>query len=259
MLKAREDLMNMRSAYAKALESQTKKILVCAGTGCVAGGSLEIFDTLKNMIEARGIPCSVELEAEEHDESVGLKKSGCHGFCEIGPLVRIEPQGWLYVKVKLEDCKDIVERTVLTGEHIERLAYKKNGEMCQKQEEIPFYKRQTRHVLRHCGHIDATSIFEYIALGGYSALETALFDLTQEGIIDEVTDSGLRGRGGGGFPVGRKWRQVYKQSEPQKYVVCNGDEGDPGAFMDRSIMEGDPHSVLEGMMIHNFNIDNICK
>lgn len=249
MLKSREDLKNRRSLYAKALESQTAKILVCAGTGCVAGGSLEIFDTLKAMIETRDIPCSIELEEEDNGTSVGLKKSGCHGFCEIGPLVRIEPQGWLYVKVKQEDCEEIIDQTILKGEHIERLAYRKNGDICKKQDEIPFYKKQTRHVLQHCGQIDATSINEYLALGGYSGLEKALFDMTGDEIIDEISESGLRGRGGGGFPVGRKWGQVKKQTEPQKYVVCNGDEGDPGAFMDRSIMEGDPHSVLEGMMI----------
>lgn len=249
MLKSREDLKNIRSAYAKTLESQKTKILVCAGTGCVASGSLEIFECLKQLIEERGIPCSVELEKEPHGTTVGIKKSGCHGFCEMGPLVKVEPQGWLYVKVTQSDCEEIVEQTVLKGEHIERLAYRKNGEICEKQDDIPFYKKQTRNVLQHCGQIDATSINEYLAMGGYSGFEKALFDMTRDEIIDEVTESDLRGRGGGGFPAGRKWAQVKVQKEPQKYVVCNGDEGDPGAFMDRSIMEGDPHSVLEGMMI----------
>ncbi|HAF60399.1 MAG: NADH-ubiquinone oxidoreductase-F iron-sulfur binding region domain-containing protein [Anaerovoracaceae bacterium] len=249
MLRSREDLNNIRRVYAKTLESQKTKILVCAGTGCVASGTLEIFECLKQLIKQRGIPCSIELEEASHNPAVGIKRSGCHGFCEMGPLVKIEPQGWLYVKVALSDCEEIVEETVVKGEHIERLAYKRNGEICKKQDDIPFYKKQTRHVLRHCGQIDATSIKEYLAVCGYSAFEKALFDMTRDEIIDEVTESELRGRGGGGFPAGRKWAQVKAQKEPQKYVVCNGDEGDPGAFMDRSIMEGDPHSVLEGMMI----------
>ena len=200
-------------------------------------------------MEARGLKVEVELAEEPHDDSVGLKKSGCHGFCEMGPLVRIEPQGWLYVKVKPADCEEIVEKTIIGGEHIERLAYAKHGEVFKKQEEIPFYKKQTRHVLEHCGHIDATSIKEYLGIGGYRAFETALFDMDGEEIVQMISDSNLRGRGGGGFPTGRKWSQVRRQKAANKYIVCNGDEGDPGAFMDRSIMEGDPHRMLEGMMI----------
>ena len=200
-------------------------------------------------MEQTGVNCEVELAEEPHGDVAGLKKSGCHGFCEMGPLVRIEPQGWLYVKVKLEDCAEIIEKTIVKGEHIERLAYQKTGEVCRRQDDIPFYKKQTRLVLEHCGHIDAESIHEYIALGGYSALEKALFEMSPDDIINEVSEANLRGRGGGGFPTGRKWAQVKRQAEPQKYIVCNGDEGDPGAFMDRSIMEGDPHRMLEGMMI----------
>lgn len=248
-LNSRDDLKNARSAYAISLENETKKILVCAGTGCVSSGSLDIFDKLKELLEEKGLKCSVELAEEPHDDSIGMKKSGCHGFCEMGPLVRIEPQGWLYVKVKLEDCEEIVNETVIGGRHITRLAYQKGGEVCKKQDDIPFYKKQTRLVLEHCGHIDATSIKEYLAIGGYTAFEKALFDMDGEEIVNVVTESNLRGRGGGGFPAGRKWAQVRHQSEPQKYIVCNGDEGDPGAFMDRSIMEGDPHRMLEGMMI----------
>jgi NADH-quinone oxidoreductase subunit F len=167
----------------------------------------------------------------------------------MGPLVRIEPQGYLYTKVQLSDCEDIIEKTIVNGEHIERLANKKEGTVYKKQNEIPFYKKQTRLVLEHCGHIDATSIHEYIGIGGYTALEKALFEMSTDDIIHEITESNLRGRGGGGFPTGRKWSQVKRQKTEQKYIVCNGDEGDPGAFMDRSIMEGDPHRMLEGMMI----------
>lgn len=249
MIKNREELKKFRKAAAAAYEAQSKKLIVCGGTGCVAGGSLKIHGRLKELLEQQGIGVEVELQKEPHDGSVGLKKSGCHGFCEMGPLLRIEPQGWLYTKVKLEDCEEIIEKTVKAGECIDRLVYKKDGKVYEKQDDIPFYKQQTRVVLEHCGKIDADSVSEYIAIGGYSAFEKALFDMTEDEIVDEISKSNLRGRGGGGFPAGRKLAQVKAQSEPQKYVVCNGDEGDPGAFMDRSIMEGDPHRMLEGMMI----------
>ena len=249
MLKSREELIAYREAAKAAYAAQAEKIIVCAGTGCVAGGSLQIYEKLKEMMAERGLHVAVELEVDPHDTAVGLKKSGCHGFCEMGPLLRIDPQGWLYTKVKLSDCEEIVEKTILKGEHIERLAYQRTGDVYKKQEEIPFYRQQTRVVLEHCGKIDATSIREYLAIGGYTAVEKALFDISADDIINEISKSSLRGRGGGGFPAGRKWEQVKRQKELPKYVVCNGDEGDPGAFMDRSIMEGDPHRMLEGMMI----------
>lgn len=249
MLKERKELVNLRSIYETSLKAETKKILVCAGTGCISSGSLEIYDRLTEILKEQNIPCSIELQEEPHGEAVGMKKSGCHGFCEMGPLVRIEPQGYLYTKVKLTDCEEIIEKTIKEGKHIEHLAYQKGGTIHKKQEEIPFYKKQTRLVLDHCGHIDATSIKEYLGIGGYTAFEKALFDMNGDDIINEITESNLRGRGGGGFPAGRKWSQVKRQKTEQKYIVCNGDEGDPGAFMDRSIMEGDPHRMLEGMMI----------
>ena len=253
-LLSRNDLIELRKVCEAAFAAETKKILVCGGTGCVAGGSLNIYAKLKEMLEEKGIPVEVELAEEPHGEVVGMKKSGCHGFCEMGPLVRIEPQGWLYTKVKLEDCAEIVEKTILGGEFITRLGYHKQGETVQKQEDIPFYKKQTRVVLESCGHINASSIREYIAVGGYKALEKCLFEMTADEIIQEVTDSNLRGRGGGGFSAGKKWASCAKQKELPKYTVCNGDEGDPGAFMDRSIMEGDPHRLLEGMIICGLSI-----
>jgi NADH-quinone oxidoreductase subunit F len=249
MLKTRDDLIKIRSVYTESILSEKRKILVCAGTGCVSSGSLDIFERLVELMKEQNIPCTVELAEEPHGDSVGMKKSGCHGFCELGPLIRIEPQGWLYTKVKRSDCEEIIEKTIIKGEHIQRLAYQKGGTLNKKQDDIPFYKRQTRLVLEHCGQIDATSIKEYFGIGGYTALEKALFDMSTDDIINEVSESNLRGRGGGGFPTGRKWAQVKRQKVSQKYVVCNGDEGDPGAFMDRSIMEGDPHRMLEGMMI----------
>jgi len=249
MLKNREELQALRAACKQAANMQQRKILVCAGTGCISGGSLGIYDKLKDIMAQRGIACDVELQEEPHGETVGLKKCGCHGFCEMGVLIRIEPEGWLYTKVKPEDCEEIVTETIEKGNHIARLAYSKNGEISKKQEEIPFYKKQTRLVLEHCGHIDATSIKEYLSVDGYTAFEKALFEMNGDDIVNEIIESNLRGRGGGGFPTGRKWAQVRRQPEGQKYVVCNGDEGDPGAFMDRSIMEGDSHRMIEGMMI----------
>ncbi len=249
MLKNRKELITLRQASMAAAKRETRKVLICAGTGCVAGGSLEIYDAMKARLEELGIPCEVSLDMHADHDTVGMKKSGCHGFCEMGPLMRIEPQGWLYTKVKLEDVEEIVQTTIVNGEYVDRLGYCRDGEMYKRQEDVPFYKRQNRLVLEHCGHIDATSIQEYLSIGGYSAFEMALFDMQPEDIVNEITEAGLRGRGGGGFPAGTKWSQVARQKATPKYIVCNGDEGDPGAFMDRSVMEGDPHKMLEGMMI----------
>lgn len=249
-INTRKELEERRKEYAASLKTQKKQILICAGTGCVAGGSLNIYAKMQEILIERGIKCSLVLEKEPHDESVGLKKSGCHGFCEMGPLLRIEPKGILYVKVKVEDCEEIIEKSIIKDEVIDRLVYHdQNGDAYEKQDDIPFYKQQTRVALEDCGRINAESIKEYIAVGGYSAVAKALFDMTPQQIVDEVNEACLRGRGGGGFPTGRKWAQVLAQEEEVKYVVCNGDEGDPGAFMDRSMMEGDPHRVIEGMLI----------
>jgi len=252
MLNNRHDLIKTRDTYSRSLAAEEQKILVCAGTGCVASGSLDIYDRLHVLMKERGIACEVVLQEEPHEKNVGLKKSGCHGFCEMGPLVLIEPQGFLYTKVKLSDCEEIIEKTIQRGELIERLVYSNDGTIYPKHNEIPFYQKQTRLVLEHCGRIDATSINEYLGSGGYAALEKALFDMTGDEVIDQISASNLRGRGGGGFPAGRKWAQVRRQQTAQKYIVCNGDEGDPGAFMDRSVMEGDPHRMLEGMMIAGY-------
>jgi NADH-quinone oxidoreductase subunit F len=248
-LNSRQELATLREKVKAALDRQKVKLLVCAGTGCVAGGSLNIYNRLSELIAERNLPHTVELQVEPHDDSVGLKKCGCHGFCEMGPLLRIEPQGWLYTKVKLEDCEEIIERTVIGGEIIERLVYHRNGQAYPRQDDIPFYKKQTRVVLENCGHVDAESIEEYIAKDGYTAFERVLFDMDGDEVVAAIKDSGLRGRGGAGFPAGIKWETVRKLESDQKYILCNGDEGDPGAFMDRSIMEGDPHRVIEGMMI----------
>ena len=229
---------------------QVSSVLICAGTGCIAGGSMKIYENIKAECEERGLPVYVGLKHDnEEEKSLHVKMSGCHGFCEMGPLVHIEPMGILYIHVKPEDCHEIIEKTVLGGEIIDRLVYKLDGVAYPRQEDIPFYKGQKRVVLENCGTSDAEDIEEYIAKNGYAAFEKALFEMTDEEICKTIIDSGLRGRGGGGFPAGRKWDGARKQVADIKYIVCNGDEGDPGAFMDRSIMEGNPHSVLEGMMI----------
>ena len=242
----REELQALRKSAEAALHAPGIRILVCAGTGCIASGSKDIYDKMKSLCEGNN-GVSVEFEGEvPHPE---IKKSGCHGFCEMGPLMRIEPLGILYIKVKVEDCEEIYEKTICHGEAIDRLLYHKDGQVYQSEESIPFYAGQMRLVLKNCGHIDAENIEEYIAVGGYQALEKVLFDVDQEEGLSIIEEANLRGRGGGGFPAGKKWKQVAHQKEKERYVVCNGDEGDPGAFMDRSIMEGDPHKMLEGMLV----------
>lgn len=242
-----KELIGISQRYKNALEKQSKHVLVCGGTGCVAGGSIDIYNELKRLIAEKGLLATVELY--EEDKGIGVKKSGCHGFCEAGPLVRIEPDKFLYLKVKLEDCEEIVNETLIEGKPIERLMYTAEDKVYHMQEEIPFYKSQTRIVLEHCGHIDAESIQEYIGYGGYQALAKALDSMTPEEVCKEISDANLRGRGGGGYPAGKKWSQVLSYPSDMKYVICNGDEGDPGAFMDRSLMEGDPHNIIEGMAI----------
>ena len=182
---------------------------------------------------------------------MGVKKTGCQGFCELGPLVRIQKGDKVtqYVRVQPDDCREVFERSVLKDEVVTRLLYKKGETSYISPDEIPFIAKQTRIVLENSGKIDAESLDEYIAAGGFRALQKAMFQMTRDEVIEEVDKSGLRGRGGGGFPTGRKWKQVARQKEQVRYVVCNGDEGDPGAFMDGSVMEGDPYKLIEGMMI----------
>lgn len=248
MFKSVSELRNYRAVVKKALNAEKLRIVVCGGAGCVSKGANKIYEKFLSIMQEKNISFSVILEKEDAKD-VRLKKSGCHGFCEMGPLVRIEPTDWLYVKVKPEDCEEIVEKTILKGECLERLCYQENGKTFVEQKQVPFYKLQTKLSLYNCDKIDATNIDEYIANDGYVALEKAIFEMSGEQIVNEISESGLRGRGGGGFPTGRKWSQVARQKNFPKYVVCNGDEGDPGAFMDRSVMEDDPHKMLEGMII----------
>jgi len=254
LINSREVLQQIGAVEQQEIAKAKFRILICAGTGCLAGGSAEIYSRLAELtsndpdMELVFGP-EVAHKPTDKENTVALHKSGCHGFCEMGPLMRIEPLGILYTKVQVEDCEEIYEKTLKNGEIIHRLLFKQNGVEYPKQEEIPFYKKQTRLVLENCGHIDAERIEESIAQHGYEALAKALFEMTPQQVIDEILESNLRGRGGGGFKAGIKWQQVAKQADPVHYVVCNGDEGDPGAFMDRSVMEGDPHKMIEGMMI----------
>jgi len=244
------DLSSYAEIFENSLEKQKVKILVCGGTGCVAGGSLKIYDELLRLVSEHGNLVDVDLLKEE--EGTSLKKSGCHGFCEAGPLVRIEPYNYLYLRVQLDDCEEIFTETTLNGQPVERLMHHQDGKIFMKQEEIPFYQKQTRLVLQNCGHMDSESIQEYIGRGGYKSLIKVFGSMEPKEVCRLIQDSGLRGRGGGGYVAGQKWAQVLSQNNPVKYVVCNGDEGDPGAFMDRSIMEGDPHKIIEGMLIAGY-------
>jgi len=258
MIKTNEALSEVRVQARKDMENYHCRILVCSGTGCIATGSNRIHEIFSDLVKGTS---GVVLEFKPHDEAehdnvVGVKKTGCQGFCERGPLVRIQKGDKViqYVKVQPEDCKEVFERSVLGDEVIERLLYGKGGQKYVSPDEIPFIAKQTRIVLENAGKIDSESLDEYIAAGGFQALQKAMFSMTRDEVIDEVDKSGLRGRGGGGFPCGRKWKQVARQKETERYVVCNGDEGDPGAFMDGSVMEGDPYKLIEGMMIAGYAV-----
>lgn len=256
MLRKKTDLDRMRDELRDLYKKETARILVCAGTGCVANGSLQVFKALQDELEKHGVYITLELLAGEKKPGVTAVKSGCHGFCEMGPLVRLEPSGVLYIKVKPEDAPEIVEALVSGGPPVERLLYHHpvTGEVFAEEEAIPFYKNQQRNALANCGSIDPEEIREYIARDGYQALAKVLTELKPEDVCREITASGLRGRGGGGFPTGLKWDLTRKAKSDKKYVICNGDEGDPGAFMDRSVMEGDPHKILEGMAIAGYAV-----
>ena len=248
--------MTQNNIDLKAIASQYKenelerRIIICAGTACVANGANKVIDALVKKITAENLKVQVEA-SQEGDHDLRVSKSGCHGFCQMGPLVTIMPENILYTKVKAEDADEIVEKTIKNGEIIDRLLYKdpNTGESFKGSDEISFYNRQKRTVLKECGHIDPEDINEYISHGGYEAAKKALTEMKPETVCEEILVAGLRGRGGGGFPTGKKWQLTLVQPGPKKYVICNADEGDPGAFMDRSVMEGNPHAVIEGMMI----------
>lgn len=264
-----EDLSRAAEAARAALGLADARILVCAGTGCVANGSLEVLDALRSEAKRRGVSAAeVKIGATPCQEGrlspgrgvVDVTFSGCHGFCQQGPLVRIEPWGVLCTKVKPEDAGDIVEAALSKDpaghSGVARLFYRHpvTGETSATEEGIPFYRRQKRVTLERCGRINPERILDYVAADGYRALGVVLTAMSPQQVIEAVSASGLRGRGGAGFPTGKKWSFCRDAQDEPKYVICNGDEGDPGAFMDRSVMEGDPHRVLEGMMIAAYAI-----
>jgi NADH-quinone oxidoreductase subunit F len=225
-------------------------VIVCAGTGCRANGAEPVYFAFKNRIEAAGMKVAVEFKPEENNGHVTLTRSGCQGICSQAPLVTILPEKILYMRVRPDDVDEIVRETLVGGKIVDRLLYQKpDGSTCRGAAEIPFLNRQTHVVLSDVGYLDPENMKEYVAGGGYEAAQKAFTGMTQEDICAEITRSGLRGRGGGGFPTGRKWEAARKQPGAKKYVICNADEGDPGAFMNCSVMEGSPHSVIEGLMI----------
>ncbi|MGL5760219.1 MAG: NADH-ubiquinone oxidoreductase-F iron-sulfur binding region domain-containing protein, partial [Cetobacterium sp.] len=224
---------------------EKKKILVCGGTGCLSAKGEQIVENLRNSIKEHGLKNDVEVI-----------QTGCFGFCEKGPIVKIMPENTFYIEVKPEDAERIVVEDIISEKRIVELLYidPKNGERVFEGENMEFYKKQIRIALKNCGSIDPESIEQYMAAEGYAALKKILTTMTPESVVKIIKDSGLRGRGGGGYSTGLKWEFASKNISDQKYVVCNADEGDPGAFMDRSILEGDPHSVIEGMIIAGYAI-----
>jgi NADH-quinone oxidoreductase subunit F len=239
------ELEKLRRSILDKRDTSRTCISVCGGTGCRASGAEEVVEAFLDEIERRELQVQVEM-----------KETGCHGFCERGPVVVIRPKRIFYQRVKPEDIPEIIAETVLKGNIIERLLYvdPATKEKIIYEQDVPFYKRQTRTIFGANGEIDPTNIEDYIAVGGYSALSKVLSGMKPQQIIDEIKKSGLRGRGGGGFPTGRKWQSCLDAEADIKYVICNADEGDPGAYQDRSILEGNPHSVLEGMIIGAYAI-----
>ena len=220
-------------------------VLVCGGTGCTSSGSQQIIETLEKEIAVQGLT-----------DEVKVVRTGCFGLCALGPIMIVYPEGCFYSRVNVEDIPEIVSEHLLKGRIVTRLLYDETVEKDEVKSlnETDFYKKQVRVALRNCGVINPESIDEYIAFDGYQALAKCLTEYTPDQVIQVITDSGLRGRGGGGFPTGRKWALCAPNKAPQKYVVCNADEGDPGAFMDRSVLEGDPHCIVEAMAIAGYAI-----
>ncbi|MEW6439979.1 MAG: NADH-ubiquinone oxidoreductase-F iron-sulfur binding region domain-containing protein [bacterium] len=244
-IRSMEQLEALRADILAGRPKEARSLTFCGGTGCRAYGSMDVVEAFRKELKARGLAKKIQV-----------RTTGCHGFCERGPMVLVSPGGLFYEQVTLQDVAEVVDKTLIGNEVIERLLYKDpvRSEAIQKEADIPFYRLQTRMVLAQNLLIDPTSIDDYIAQGGYRALAKALTRMQPEEIIAEVKRSGLRGRGGGGFPTGRKWESCRKAEGDLKYVICNADEGDPGAYMDRSLLEGNPHKVLEGMIIGAYAI-----
>ena len=250
-MKSLEEINKIREEKRKELDlrvnlnagTQEKHILVCRGTGCTSSKSPKIIENFKNILKEKNI------------ENVRVIQTGCFGLCAKGPIVIIRPEDTFYAMVTPEDCEEIINTHIIEGKKVERLLCKDvDDTLVDRLDELNFYKKQQRIALKNCGVIDPENIDEYIAFDGYKALEKVLTSMTRDQVIDEISQSGLRGRGGAGFPTGKKWMFAKQAEGEQKYVVCNADEGDPGAFMDRSILEGDPHCIIEAMMIAGYAI-----
>lgn len=244
-IKTPSDLESHRQALVKERDSSKQVVRICCTTGCRAGGALDIVENITKELANQGL-----------EDRIEIKKTGCRGYCENGPVMVIEPEDIFYNKVKPKNVPDIVSETLVLGKPVKRLLYTdpETKTKIQNEKDIPFFGKQVRNVFTHLGKIDPTKIDEYIAEGGYTALCKALTTMKPMEVVEAIEASGLRGRGGGGFPAGRKWRSCREAPGIVKYVIANGDEGDPGAFMDRSLMEGDPHSIIEGMIIGAFAI-----
>lgn len=243
-IKSFSELKELQEKIKAGRDPRKPGVTLCVGTGCLAHGAMKVADAFREEIDKRGLSVKIDF-----------RKTGCHGFCERGPMVIISPENIFYQHVKVEDVGDILEKTILKGEVIDRLLYAnpQSGEKYVHEDEVPFYKLQTRTVFGMNSKVDPKNLEDYLAVDGYSALAKALA-MDPEAIVREVATANLRGRGGGGFPAGRKWEETRKAKGSPKYVICNADEGDPGAYMDRSLLEGNPHLVLEGMIIGAFAI-----
>lgn len=256
MIKDLQELQAREQQYRAALNKPRARVVVCGVAGCVANGSLLVHAEFERLLKEKNLLTTFDLLLKGEEGGIVASKSGCHGFCQKGPLVRIEPSGIVYTRVKPEDVAEIVERTLLKGEPVERLLYHDpaTGQASLTEDEVPFYRNQVRVTLATCGRIDPEDLREYIASGGYQAAAKALTEMTPEDLIETIKASGLRGRGGGGFLTGQKWLLTRRSAGKKKYVICNADEGDPGAFMDRSVLEGDPHRVIEGMILAGYAV-----
>ena len=239
-LKNTAELEKLRKSIVSCRDATKPCLTVCKGTGCSASGAVTLEQAFRQ-----------EIKKEKLEKKVDIRSTGCHGFCERGPVVVIQPSKVFYQKVKAADVPEIISETIKKEKIIQRLLFEEpeTRKKITHEDEVPFYKKQTRLIFGNNGKIDPTNIEDYIALGGYSSLAKVLTSMKSKEVIEEIKKSGLRGRGGGGFPTGRKWEAAQKADGEPKYIICNADEGDPGAFQDRSLLEGNPHSVLEGMLI----------
>ena len=248
-LENRSEFEEWQAFCQRRVAAQKRRIYVCCGTVCLSEGAMKIYARLKELLQEKHIQCEVELATHLETDSAILKKTGCHGLCNNGPMIRIDPEGWLYTKVRVEDVEEIIEKSVIQGKYISRLGFDDGTIITKRQRDVSFFKAQTRRVLKNCGEIDAENLEETIAVGEYSALQKVLFDLSPNEVLETIRASGLRGRGGFGASAWEKWKKASEDTDPEKVLLVNDGQLDVGSFMDRGIIEGDPHKVVEGMAI----------